>query len=137
MIEPLTIPELFANSSINPQVVVCYLWQQNGYYNEAITGPHHASFLYLIEEADKVDFEVRWFLLGNAIRLTRVYRAIRQFIALHPDIGRLFTMLVLGDIRQTLLQNQWYELLPRYELACHRIQRHFNLPDRPIHSKIE
>ncbi|GAB2554321.1 hypothetical protein [Spirosoma areae] len=127
MTYPLTIPQLFANSQVNPQVVVYYIGQQDGYYKEAIKNPCHPKCLELIQHADRVDAELRWFLAGNGTRLTRIYRAIRHFIGLNPAVGRIFTALVVEDIRNTLLVNEWYELLPRFELARSRIQRRFKL----------
>lgn len=134
MYEPLTIPELFANSVVNPQIVVCYLWQQNTYYKEAIKTPCHPLCLEMVQQADLVDAEIRSILAGNAIRLTRLYRIIRAFIALNPTVGKTLTSLVLGDIHQTLLQNEWYELLDRFQMVCSRVQKHFKLSILNTHS---
>ena len=133
---PLTIPELFAGSEVNPQIVVCYIGQQDSYYNEAIKTTSHPKRLEVIQHADRVDAEVRSVLAGNAVRLTRLYRIIRAFIALNSDVGKALTGLVLGDIHQTLLQNQWYELLPRFELVSSRVQKRFALPILNSHSPL-
>ncbi|SFF22145.1 hypothetical protein [Spirosoma endophyticum] len=127
MNELKTIPELFAGSEINPQVVMCYIWRQDSYYKQTIQGPHHPQFLYLIQEADKVDYEMRWFLAGNSVYMTKVYKVIQHFVDLNPSVSRGFTGLVLEDIHTTLLLNRWYELLPRFELARNRIRKRFKL----------
>lgn len=123
----LTVPQLFANSDVNSQVVVHYLLQKDIYYKEAVKSPSHPMCLEMIQHADRIDAEVRSILAGNAIRLTRLYRIIDQFIALNPPVGRTFTALVLGDINDTLLLNEWYELLPRFEQARDHVYRRYKL----------
>jgi hypothetical protein len=121
------ISTLFAHSGINPYSVTDYLVASQHLYQQGLTLGFTDPFLFMLKIDDQLDREMRHYLSASSRRMTRVNHLIQHVLRLNAYYGELLIPLVLACIHQTLLLNEWYELLPRFELARSRIQRRFNL----------
>jgi len=127
MNEPEFISDLFDDSTINPNCVSDYLEKGQNLYQQGLTLGFTDRFLAMLKIADRVDGEMRQYLLGKSRRMTGLNQIIRHFQGLNPYYAQLLIPLVLECIHQTVLLNEWYELLPRYTKARKRIQQQFTL----------
>ena len=100
--------------------------------------PHHLHEAY---EADKDDhfkdlcnrldffeFHFRRYLLGRPKTLHRVFYEVRSFLAYDAHNARKLMTLSINNTRQLLLQQEWYELMPRMEKASTRLRKQFGIP---------
>lgn len=85
----------------------------------------------LLSRTDYFEFELRQYIGGRVRTLHGINYEIRSFFALDERSARLIIAFSLGAVRQTILQNEWYECMERYLIARQRIQKKFGIGDLP------
>lgn len=127
MNQPQTIMELFAESEVNPYEVLHYCITKSWMHDHGVAQGYPAKNLPILKLADRVSVELRDYLAAISYRLTRLYRVIREFLASYPDDALFLIPFTLDHVRDVLISNEWFELMPRYERARTLIRQRFNL----------
>lgn len=81
----------------------------------------------LLNRTDYVDFHFRRYLSGRIQTLHRVFYEIRRFLDLDPEAAPRMIGFALDAIERKLLDNEFFEIMPRYHTARSRINKAFGL----------
>jgi hypothetical protein len=83
--------------------------------------------------ADYFEFHLRRYTVGKTKTMHRVFAEVRQFLDFDPERAQSFIPILIDRVEQTILLNEWYELMPRYEIARVRIRQTFGFNPMPIY----
>ncbi len=81
----------------------------------------------LLNRADDVEFELRQYLAGSTFTRHHLNKAIRSFLTIDREEASAMTALLLAGVELTLLENEWYELMPRLKGVFDCIGRQFGI----------
>ena len=70
---------------------------------------------------------LRRYIADNRKTLHRVFLEIRVFLAYDESEARSLIPLLMDDVRKTILRNEWYALMPRWEQAKKKINQQFGI----------
>lgn len=124
-----TVAQVFAPTTINPGSVHAYLFGLPQYYHAGYATNASEYALTLLNCTDFFEFQFRRYLSGRYPTLRRVFREIRQFQEVDEAHAARMIAFSLAAVKETILLNEWYELMPRYEKAKQRIQTQFDIKD--------
>lgn len=85
----------------------------------------------LLGRTDTFEFWLRRYIGGRARTLHRVNYEVRDFLFFDERSARGMIAFSLDAVQYTLLTNEWYELMGRYQTARQRIQKKFGIEDIP------
>jgi hypothetical protein len=120
----------FAHSTVIPSAAENYLYDELPRYRECgLAMGVSARARLLLTRTDYVEFWVRRYIGGRDKTLHSANYEIRSFLALDDWGARRMIAFSLDALQQTILENEWYECMPRYLTARRRIQRQFAIQD--------
>lgn len=123
----MTILQDFNQTTINVARVEDFLlgiprYREAGY--EANVSPYAGR---LLNRTDCFEFELRQYLAGEAKTRYHLNRSIRKFLSLDDHSARTMICFSLDAVEATLLDNEWYEVMPRYQSVRIHIQKTFGI----------
>lgn len=77
----------------------------------------------LLHRTDSFEFELRQHLAGETKTLYHLNRSIRTFLALDDTSARAMIHFSLNAVEGTILNNEWYELMPRFRIVRQHVQK--------------
>ena len=114
----------FAGTTIDPLPVRKYLFNMKlGYYETAYDRGMCEESLKLLNYTEVFEIRFRRYLAGAYKTLHITMADVRAFLLHSPQAAKEMIKLVILQIRQRFLTNEWYELMPRLEKAAVKIQR--------------
>lgn len=122
-----SLQQLFSATTIQLEHVESYLLSVPGNLEagyEAGVSPEARRLLF---RTDNVEFELRQHLAGETRTKHPLNRAIRSFLAFDELSAQVMIDITLEAVKMTLLANEWYELLPRYQRIRQHIQKTFSI----------
>ncbi|MBD2702639.1 hypothetical protein IC229_18475 [Spirosoma sp. BT702] len=125
-----TLPRLtqqFEHTTLNTAQITAYLIGIPRYLEAGVYQGVSEKACHYLAYADGVEFWLRRYLAGKPATLHNVFREIRAFLAHDETAARHMILFVLNAVADTMLQNEWYELMKPYNIARKRIQKTFNI----------
>lgn len=124
-----------AGTTLNPVLVKGFFQTSPHYHQWGLAHQIDQASLDQLNATDLFELYLRFYLTGRHKTLQAVLREVRDFA--HEDANAAHHLIVysLEDTRQHLLTLEWYELLPRLELARERILAivpYGGYPTRPL-----
>ena len=120
------LEQTFGHTTVNLAALELYLRSDPGYLVSAIECGDDEFNQTIANHADYVEFWLRRYVAGADKTLHRLFVEVQAFLDFdEPEARLVIPVLFEKSVRQTLMDNEWYEWLPRYELARQRIQRRF------------
>ena len=117
----------FSRTTIDPQVIEWYVKSDPGFLACIIEMGGSEIRQKEANHADYFEFHLRRFIVGKTTTMHRVFVEVRQFLAFDSERAQTFIPILIDRVEQTILLNEWYELMPRYELAKRKIGQGFNI----------
>jgi hypothetical protein len=115
----------FQQTRVNTQTMQAYLLGVPRYYECGLETGVHPYARRLLYRTDCVEFDIRQYIAGQTTTLRSLNRQIRQFLALDERAGRTMTAFALCAVEKTLLDQELYEVMPRFKRLCQRIHHTF------------
>lgn len=124
----ITLQQRFAHTTIQVSDVLEYLRSDPGYLTSSVDNGDSLVDIMIAGSADQIERWLRWYIAGICPTLRQVFAVIRALMAYDEETARqVIPLLLEKNIHPTLLANEWYEWLPRYEQARRRIRQQFGL----------
>lgn len=117
--------ECFENTTVDVQQVRAFLVGYPDYYGIGWDQKLSENTLKALNYLDFFEFHFRRYLIGYPKTMRRVYEEVRVFMAHDADTARKMIALSMDAVQATILQNEWYELMPRHQTARSRIEKRF------------
>jgi hypothetical protein len=117
----------FEQTTIDPQQVRAYLLAMPDYFGKGWDRQVSKTALKTLNHLDYFEFHFKRYLTGYPKTLRRVCEGVRAFVEHDSQKAQTMIALSLDGIEEVILENEWYELMPRYELARSRIVNRFGL----------
>lgn len=76
----------------------------------------------LLLRTDGFEFELRQYLAGESRTLYHLNRSARTFLALDDHAARTMISFSLNAVEAALLDNEWYEIMPRFRKVRQHVQ---------------
>ncbi|GAB4017131.1 hypothetical protein [Spirosoma koreense] len=127
------LSQTFHQTTINPASVQAYLLSYPRYYSAGYVKGANVYALQLLNNTDYFEWQLRRYLASPTKTLRGVFREIRAFQGFHYEHACEMITFSLAAVGETILVNEWYELMPRYQLARQRIEKRFGI-DRYLRS---
>ncbi|WP_020599863.1 hypothetical protein [Spirosoma panaciterrae] len=122
-----TITAQFDNTTVDQVKLFQFFFALPPYLQAGVHRGLCQEACYYLAHADGVDFWVRRYLMGKSVTLHRVFWEIREFQKRNPVAAQELTIFVLDTIHNTLLAEEWYELMPRFQKARKHIRKAFQI----------
>ncbi|GAB4020241.1 hypothetical protein GCM10028808_60730 [Spirosoma migulaei] len=117
----------FDQTTVDTGELMAYLCKYPQYLKAGMYAGVGEKALDYLAYTDDVDFWLRGYLMGRPKTLHRLFQEIRGFIAYDEKAARSMTEFVFNVVQETLLLNEWYELMERYLYARKRAQKTFRI----------
>lgn len=123
----LSILKTFSRTTVNIESVGDFLlgvprYREAGF--EMKVNPYAGR---LLHRTDGFEFELRQYLAGETKTLYHLNRSIRTFLALDDSSARAMILFSLNAVEATILNNEWYELMPVLRKIRKHIQTTFTI----------
>lgn len=122
-----TIDRTLAHTTIDLDALKLYVRSDPGYLISEIEAGNSEYDQTVANYADFFEFWLRRYVASQSKTLHRLFIEVRAFMAFDEEQAGLLIPLLMGVVEETLLQNEWYELVPRLEAARHRVKRRFGM----------
>ena len=124
--------QAFAQATLIPSAAENYLNHEMPRYRECGLAMDVSAYArLLLTRTDYFEFWLRRYVGGRDRTLHGMNYEIRSFLALDERGAKGMIAFSLEAIRQTILENEWYEVMPKYLIARQRIQKKFGIEDLP------
>lgn len=124
------IKTTFSGTTIDPQAIEWYANSDPGFLACIIAVGGSTISREEANHADYFEFHLRRYIVGKTKTMHRVFAEVRQFLAFDLQGAQSFIPILIDRVEQTILLNEWYELMPRYEIARQRIEQKFGLAEQ-------
>lgn len=132
MTQKLVQSPVFADTTAIPSAAENYLIHEMPRYRECGMAMDVSSYArLLLTRTDYFEFWLRRYVGGQDRALHGMNYEIRSFLALDERCAKGMIAFSLEAVRQTILTNEWYEVMPRYLKVRQRIQKKFGIEDIP------
>lgn len=125
------LDQVFADTTVKLPSVEDYLLGLPRYREYGVAMGVDARARLLLSRTDYVEFNLRHYISGRSKTLHSLNREVQSFLSLDDSAARTMIAFSLQAVEQTILINEWYELMPRYLTARRRIQKRFGLLIEP------
>lgn len=123
----MTLSQIFNQTTINVDSVTDFLLDLPR-YREAGRALGVSSYAgRLLYCTDSFEFEMRQYLAGETKTRYHLNRSTRTFLLLDDPSARTMIRFSLNAVEATLLDNEWYEVMPRYRNVRRHMQKTFGI----------
>lgn len=119
--------DTLANSTINIAGLEKYLFTFPRYMEAGVKKDVSEPAIHFLGHLDAIEWWLKRYVGGKTKTLHRLFYEIRAFQQCNDKAARKMTAFALKVVGDHLLQQEYYELMPRYQIACQRIDKAFNI----------
>jgi hypothetical protein len=116
------IDKMFTGAILCPDEIRAFVEEFPEYLSLGINLDVSKSDLDILNQLDCFEFHFRKYVLGTSKTLRRVLEEVRKFTKLDEEAAYYFINWRIDEIRQSLLSNEWYELLPHFDDSTSKIK---------------
>ena len=122
-----SIKTTFGGTTIDPQAIASYINSDPGFLACIVETGGSMIRRKEANYADYFEFHLRRYIAGETKTMHRVFMEIRAFLAFDLDSAQIFIPSLIDRVEQTIMMNEWYELMPRWEQAKGKINQQFGI----------